>query len=124
MGCTVYKTRRMTRREAVVILGSGYACPHRHGDAEDCDNELISVEGETRFMCGDGKPEPLCPCWHLADILCDYPVGRGKTCDLPLCPDCAHSIGEDRDLCPIHFAEFSGKAEPARVFGKGPRLVK
>lgn len=43
-------------------------------------------------------------CEYVADYLCDFPVGGGKTCDLPLCD--AHAITQDglRDIhfCPQH----------------------
>lgn len=59
--------------------------------------------GGPMFMCGHRAAEEfvLCiepGCQHLSDLLCDYPMGRGKTCDLALCDDHAREIGEDRHL--------------------------
>ena len=42
-------------------------------------------------------------CGRKGEKLCDHPVGRaGTTCDMPLCPAHAKSIGPDKDLCPAH----------------------
>ena len=63
--------------------------------------EPINTDGI--FMCGRGRsPLPQCRCGRGADYLCDEPLGRGKTCDLPLCGHCRMSIGDDLDLCPVH----------------------
>ena len=44
-------------------------------------------------------------CRRLADFLCDYPVGEGKTCDAPLCGEHAQAVGKNVDYCPKHFQE-------------------
>jgi hypothetical protein len=47
-------------------------------------------------------------CWkldglrQLAGLLCDYPVGNGKTCDKPMCAKHSTSGGKDIDYCPDH----------------------
>lgn len=56
------------------------------------------------FVCGQGVL--ACDfCGQVADFRCDYPIGEGRTCDLPLCrehkthrPD----VGVDIDYCPHH----------------------
>lgn len=71
---------------------------------------------EPVFLCGQKVEQtPFCACGHTAEMLCDYPMGKGETCDLPLCWCCRRHIGEDRDLCEIHFAEFVGKARVGRI---------
>lgn len=52
------------------------------------------------FVCGDGV-QPCHSCGKVADWLCDYPVGVGKTCDLPICDQCRTHVGI-YDFCPIH----------------------
>lgn len=80
------------------------------------------VVGATRsFLCGDFVA-PACECGHVAGFLCDYPVGGGKTCDLALCGCCRESIGEDRDLCRIHAAQFRGTGRVVPRFSK-PEIV-
>lgn len=68
------------------------------------------------FFCGDGV-KPCGECTTIADCLCDWPMGAGKTCDALLCDRHAHPIGDDRHLCPIHAAVFqaTGAMTPIRV---------
>lgn len=62
----------------------------------------------TVFLCGDGVGyELVCECGRWADKLCDYPLGRGETCDAPLCGKCAVSpfdVGGDIHFCRVHAA--------------------
>jgi len=51
-------------------------------------------------VCGSGI-QPCSNCGEVADFLCDYPVGEGKTCDLHLCRKCRTHVGKF-DFCPIH----------------------
>jgi hypothetical protein len=46
----------------------------------------------------------VCPCGHFAGYLCDEPMGRGLTCDLPLCRCCRTEPREGFDLCATHAA--------------------
>lgn len=42
-----------------------------------------------------------CSCGRPGAVLCDGPVGGGKTCDKPICPRCAVSIrATNVDFCP------------------------
>lgn len=56
------------------------------------------------FACGEGLV--VCHyCSDVAEALCDYPIGNGQTCDLPLCS--RHRVRRgpewyDIDLCPFH----------------------
>ncbi len=70
-------------------------------------------DGSLIFLDGDGVV-PCSRCHHPADYLCDYPTGKGKTCDAPLCGE--HAIrqsGRDVDFCPSHHAACHGPAEDA-----------
>ena len=68
------------------------------------------------FLCGQKvAQEPFCNCGHTSEMLCDYPIGDGKTCDLPVCWCCSRHIAEDMDLCTIHFAEFVKKSGAERI---------
>ncbi len=118
MGCTVFKSRDYTLREQLAAMGSS-----PNPNTPDSVLDRVRPGGIVTFACGSAEMA-VCRCGHLADILCDWPTERGKTCDLPLCSECATKIGEDRDLCGIHFAMFAKKAEPPRVFDKGPRIVR
>lgn len=63
-------------------------------------------KGRRGFICGDLGPH-CTNCGTVGDVLCDYPVGDGKTCDRQICQGCAHLIGPDLHYCIPHFAEWS-----------------
>lgn len=53
------------------------------------------------------NPEWACTCgnqYEFADYLCDWPMGKGTTCDMSLCKTCAREIGDDLHVCKIHHA--------------------
>ncbi len=57
-------------------------------------------------VCGPKPRRRRCSaCRELGDLLCDFPVADGKTCDKPLCRRCAVSVGPDLDHCPGHHQE-------------------
>ena len=59
--------------------------------------------GGTMIICG--KLGPHCAaekCAAVSDFLCDYPVGEGKTCDLPLCSSHAYEVAPNVHYCPSH----------------------
>lgn len=76
---------------------------------------LVEPCAAPMFICGDIDPEPFCACGHTAELLCDHPMGDGRTCDLPLCWCCGKHIAEDADLCRVHFAEFVSRTGVERV---------
>ena len=82
----------------------------------DIENESF-IDATPMIVCGDIE-FPACACGHVADFLCDYPVGRGATCDLALCGCCREAIGEERDLCRIHAAQFRGAERVVPKFFK------
>lgn len=55
-------------------------------------------------LCGRlGQP---CQCGCVSTKLCDFPVGKGKTCDKRLCEHCSHEIGPDLDYCTAHHKQW------------------
>jgi len=60
------------------------------------------------WFCGEGlEADPRCRyCDVFASLLCDAPIGDGKTCDVPLCREHRFPIGRELDLCPIHATEW------------------
>jgi len=58
-------------------------------------------DGETVFLCGDFGPH-CAACAACSDYLCDYPVGDGKTCDLPLCGSHAKEVAPNLHYCLGH----------------------
>lgn len=41
-------------------------------------------------------------CKHAAPYLCDWKVGKAKTCDKPICGQHAKEVAPDKHLCPEH----------------------
>lgn len=72
---------------------------------EGRDIPLEPFEGDV-FMHMDGPRDAtvVCPCGHWADFLCDTPIGKGRTCDRPMCHCCRDRVGDDLDRCPYHKA--------------------
>jgi hypothetical protein len=67
-------------------------------------HRVVSDQRIKVFMCGEGIM-PCAFCGHVADYYCDYPIGDGRTCDLPLCREHKKNrpdIGLDIDYCPHH----------------------
>jgi len=60
----------------------------------------IKDKPDTVFICGKGIVA-CSNCGQASDWLCDYPVGTGKTCSLPICDQCRTHVGK-YDFCPIH----------------------
>lgn len=58
--------------------------------------QVIAAEDGPTIMCGErDKSFAACVgCGCLAEYLCDYPMGGGKTCDAPLCLDHAMKPGQ------------------------------
>lgn len=68
----------------------------------------ITLPGGVRAIaCRGRRPKPKCSCCktRTATLECDYKIGPGKTCDLPLCTSCALRIGDNVDYCPHHRRE-------------------
>lgn len=68
--------------------------------------------GGTAFLCGNlGDHCSSEKCADVSGFLCDYPVGEGKTCDLPLCESHAYEVAPNIHYCYGHFAmwiKFAG----------------
>lgn len=70
--------------------------------------EAREIEGTRMILCHSGprpkKSERCVVCGNPRTKLCDYPVGKNKTCDAPLCDEHAYRPyqQEDIDYCPKH----------------------
>lgn len=59
--------------------------------------------GGRLFLCGEfGQHCADTRCMDVATKLCDYPVGDGRTCDMPLCDSHAFNVAPEVDYCPGH----------------------
>lgn len=62
----------------------------------------IDKDGNRYHICG--KLGPHCAsCSGVGEYLCDYPVGKNKTCDKVMCNQHANQIGPDLHYCDAHF---------------------
>jgi len=68
------------------------------------------------FMCGESRQNACHRCGFVADFLCDYPIGKGKSCDLELCEECSQEVGQDWHFCAVHLSEYNAKTH------KGARI--
>jgi hypothetical protein len=57
------------------------------------------------FICGDLGPH-CADCADVGENLCDYPVGKGKTCDRSICETHSHEIGPNLHYCDTHYKQW------------------
>ena len=65
----------------------------------------VKLPGDVNaIVCTSGRPRwKYCTaCDQVATLLCDWKIGGGKTCDLPICAVHAEEVAEDKHLCPKH----------------------
>ena len=66
---------------------------------------LPMADGGTATVCSRGRqPRARCSCKRPATLLCDAPLGDGRTCDAPICTRCALEVAPDVHRCPRHQA--------------------
>ena len=64
-------------------------------------------DGGHAIVCSRGKRPIKCrQCGKPGDLLCDFPMPKkaSKTCDAPICKNCAVHISDNVDYCPTHEA--------------------
>ncbi len=69
---------------------------------------VIHLESGTRAIVR-GELGPYCAdhrCMDVGTYLCDYPVGDGKTCDMPLCNGHAFEAAPEIHYCPGHALQW------------------
>lgn len=96
MPCYIDRIKPPSKDEFKTWQGLGYI-----GTWDDyCTSKQGSV-GQTIFLCGEFGPH-CADCAGVGDILCDYPVGDGKTCDRAICSEHAVEIAPDLHYCKAH----------------------
>jgi hypothetical protein len=74
--------------------------------------------GQAVILCGKFRQRiPKCFCGAEVARLCDFPLGKGKTCDRPVCARHAKRVGPDHDLCPIHAKDWANRTGQGSLFG-------
>lgn len=86
---------------------------------------LMHVRGSKKLPAGCAAPIQLAGrtqrCLTPSTALCDWPVGGGRTCDFPMCPDHQHRVGADLDYCPEHkLAAEAANPQPGLFTGLIP----
>lgn len=56
------------------------------------------------IVCSRGakRPSKCAFCQNVSTKLCDYPLDKHHTCDMPMCDDHAKHHGLNVDTCPNH----------------------
>jgi hypothetical protein len=77
---------------------------------------LTFPDGSVAIVCGvrHRRRPPCVQCRRPSEVLCDHRNGDGRTCDAPLCRDCALHVGRNRDYCRAH-ARAHAQDAPARL---------
>jgi hypothetical protein len=90
-----YRVKLPTAAEARAILGEDRVSK---GFVDASDNQ----ERIPAILCGRFGP----PCYHchgVSQSLCDFPLGdQNRTCDRPLCLECAPTVDADKNYCHEH----------------------
>ena len=76
----------------------------------DTNGRVIAI------FCGRSR-KITCKFCHSAAVtkLCDFPVAKGKTCDVGMCRNCSTKIALEVDYCPNH----KGQTPPqSNLFGE------
>ncbi|KXS55312.1 MAG: hypothetical protein AWU57_298 [Marinobacter sp. T13-3] len=64
------------------------------------DTGLIRIRGDLGPHCANAD------CFDVGEYACDYPVGKGKTCDRVMCENHAYEVAPDVHYCPGHFQQW------------------
>lgn len=75
---------------------------------------IIHLDGGHGHICGPGV-KPCIQCGTMAEYLCDYPMGRGKTCDAQLCERHAIVQGRVIERQPRLFDDGQLDEEPEQI---------
>ena len=68
---------------------------------------IINTPTGKIFICGPNVEHIPCKeCGFYSDYLCDYPVGKEKTCDAKLCNDHAYEVAPNLHYCKSHYNEW------------------
>jgi len=65
-------------------------------------NHVKLPGGSTAIVCTRTKSRKCHYCGAKANLLCDWPMPGGGTCDLPICPQCSYPSGPFTDFCKVH----------------------
>lgn len=95
-----YRVRLPSAAEAYRIRGLE---PPQERTVNGIPYEATSEEpGPTAILCGSFG-QPCFYCGSVSEAVCDFPIGEeGRTCDRPLCFECAPEVDADKNYCHEH----------------------
>ncbi len=68
-----------------------------------CETRYDDHGQVTMILCGRSRRQTCKFCGvQPVSKLCDFPVGKGKTCDAGMCTKCSTLIAHEVDYCPTH----------------------
>lgn len=97
MPCYLQRVKPPSKAEYEMWQRIGYL-----GTWEDYCRAKSRDTGQTMFLCGEFGAH-CADCAAVGDLLCDFPVAEGKTCDRPMCDDHAREIGPNLHYCEAHY---------------------
>lgn len=97
MPCYVCKTKPPSKAEFKHWQSIGYTGTYQQYVAVKDYTGVSNV-----FICGDFG-EHCSDCAGIAEFLCDYPVGDGKTCDRKICHGHAKEVAPEIHYCESHY---------------------
>lgn len=62
----------------------------------------MKVGGISAIVCTGRGRQKCCRCGAPANLVCDWKVGNGKTCDQPICTVHAEEPAPNKHLCEEH----------------------
>lgn len=74
--------------------------------------------GMAAIVCTRGVRPIRCSCGRRGNLVCDWPLEDGKTCDKPICKACARHVGPDTDYCPFHRGDPPMTEEQKKAAGE------
>lgn len=99
MPCYVTKTQPASRQEYEQWQRIGYTGSYGQYAASKRSHGVVRM-----FICGPELDVDTCAdCLDMGLLLCDFPVGDGKTCDRPMCEQHSHEIGQNLHYCEAHY---------------------
>jgi len=71
--------------------------------------KVVQTGDITAIVCSRGasqKRYKCSVCGQPATLLCDWKIGNGKTCDVPVCHEHTYRPAPGKDLCWAHSNEW------------------
>jgi hypothetical protein len=102
MGCYLVTDPGPTKREFDDWVKLGFT-----GDWKLYLSLRSEDKGRKYFLCGrEHALEHCSDCCGIGEFLCDFPVGKEKTCDRIMCREHAKEVAPNIHYCEGHYLEW------------------